>query len=139
MGRFLWRETEAVIGALMEVHRCLGPGLLESAYESCVCAELAARGIPFERQRPLTLEYKGTAVDCDYRLDLVANGILIELKAVERLLPVHAAQVLTYLRLARLQVGLLVNFNAIPLRAGLRRLTVEPLQNSPSPHLPVSL
>jgi GxxExxY protein len=124
--RFYWEETEAVIGALMEVHRCLGPGLLESAYEACVCAELTARGIAFERQRPVTVEYKGVAIDCDYRVDLIANGILIELKVVERLLPVHAAQVITYLRLARLRVGLLVNFNSIQLRAGLRRLTVDP-------------
>jgi GxxExxY protein len=116
--------TQAVIGALIEVHRALGPGLLESAYEACLCAELSVRGIPCQRQRPLPIEYKGVRVDCGYRLDLVVgDGILVELKAVEQLLPIHEAQVVTYLRLARLPVGLLVNFNAIMLRNGLRRLT----------------
>ena len=118
--------TEAVIGALIEVHRSLGPGLLESAYEACVCAELSDRGLPFERQRPLPIEYKGVRLECGYRLDLVVgDGILVELKVVERLLPIHVAQVVTYLRLARLAVGLLVNFNSIVLRNGLRRLTPE--------------
>lgn len=105
-----------VIGALIEVHRCLGPGLLESAYEACLCAELSERRIPFERQRPVAVRYKGVLVECGYRLDLVVGeGILVELKAVERLLPIHEAQVITYLRLARLSVGLLVNFNSIRL------------------------
>jgi GxxExxY protein len=116
--------TEAVIGALIEVHRALGPGLLESAYETCLCAELSDRGVPFLRQQPLPIEYKGVRIDCSYRLDLVVgDSILVELKAVERLLPIHEAQVVTYLRLARLPVGLLVNFNSIVLRDGLRRLT----------------
>ena len=85
----------------IEVHRHLGPGLLESAYEACVCAELSERGLKFERQRPLAINYKGAHLDCGYRLDLVVqDSILLELKAVERLLPIHEAQVITYLRLA---------------------------------------
>ena len=130
--------TEQVIGALIEVHRCLGPGLLESAYEACVCAELSDRGIRFERQRPIPISYKGTLLDCGYRLDLVVgDGILIELKAVERLLPIHQAQVVTYLRLARLPVGLLVNFNSVVLRTSLRRLTPEHPKTFRSSALPV--
>ena len=116
--------TEAVIGALIEVHRTLGPGLLESAYEACVCAEFSLRGLRFARQRPLAVDYKGLRVDCGYRLDIVVDErILVELKTVERLLPIHEAQVVTYLRLARLPLGLLVNFNVIVLKTALRRLT----------------
>jgi GxxExxY protein len=118
--------TETVIGALIEVHRTLGPGLLESAYEACLCAELSLRGIRFDRQRALGLHYKGLHVDCGYRLDLVIEDeILLELKTVERLLPIHEAQVVTYLRLGKLPVGLLVNFNVCVLKTGLRRLTPE--------------
>ena len=118
--------TEGVIGALIEVHRRLGPGLLESAYEACLCAELSLRGMRFERQQPLGVDYKGVHVDCGYRLDLVVERrILLGLKTVERLLPIHEAQVVTYLRLARLPVGLLVNFNVLTLKSGLRRLTPE--------------
>jgi GxxExxY protein len=136
-GRF-WDGTEAVIGAFIEVHRHLGPGLLESAYEACLCAELAARGLAFERQRPLAIEYKGVSVACGYRLDLVVDGsILVELKAVDHLLPIHEAQVITYLRLARLSVGLLVNFNAAVLRRGLRRLTPDHPKFFRSSALPV--
>ena len=127
--------TEQVIGALIEVHRCLGPGLLESAYEACVCAELSDRGIRFERQRPIPISYKGKHLDCGYRLDLVVgDGIL---KAVERLLPIHEAQVVTYMRLARLPVGLLVNFNSVVLRTSLRRLTREHPKTFRSSALPV--
>jgi len=123
IGRFEDR-TDEVIGALIEVHRHLGPGLLESAYEACVCAELCERGLKFERQRSLTVNYKGVHLDCGYRLDLVVeDNILLELKAVERLLPIHEAQVITYLRLSQLPVGLLVNSNATVLRNALRRLT----------------
>ncbi len=127
-----------MIGALIEVHRHLGPGLMESAYEACVCAELSERALHFERQRPLPVVYKGVHLDCGYRLDLVVgNCILIELKAVERLLPIHEAQVITYLRLARLPVGLLVNFNEVGLRNGLRRLTSDHPKSSRSSALPV--
>ena len=119
--------TPRIIGALIEVHRALGPGLLESAYESCVCAELAARGLRFTRQQPLRIAYKGVVVDCAYRLDLVIESqVLVELKAVDELLPLHNAQVITYLRLAALPIGLLVNFNVPYLRQGLRRLTPSP-------------
>jgi GxxExxY protein len=130
--------TEAVIGALIEVHRHLGPGLMESAYEACVCAELAERGIELERQRALPIRYKGVHLDCGYRLDLVVRRhILLELKAVERLLPIHEAQVITYLRLSQLPVALLVNFNVTVLRNGLRRLTPDHPKSFRSSVLPV--
>ena len=116
--------TDSVIAAMIEVHLCLGPGLLESAYEACLGAELTLRKIRFERQRSLAINYKGVRVDCGYRIDLVVEEtILVELKTVERLLAVHEAQVITYLRLSGLSVGLLVNFNSGMLRNGLRRLT----------------
>lgn len=126
-------ETHAIIGALLDVHRALGPGLLESAYEACLCEELKQRGLRFERQRPLAFPYKGITIDCGYRLDVVVEGkVLIELKAVESLLPVHQAQVITYLRLADLRVGLLVNMNVRRLSEGLRRLTPNPPALLPS-------
>ena len=116
--------SDTVIGACIEVHRELGPGLLESTYESCLCHELALRGIPFRRQVPVPLSYKGLSVDCAYRMDLVVDAqILVELKVVVRLLPVHESQALTYLRLTGLRTALLVNFNVPVLRLGLRRLT----------------
>ncbi|HRQ66592.1 MAG TPA: GxxExxY protein [Xanthomonadaceae bacterium] len=118
--------TELVIGAAIEVHRELGPGLLESTYEACLGVELAARGLAFERQKTLPLVYKGHPVDCGYRLDLlVEDCVAVELKAVEALLPIHEAQLLTYLRLARLNVGLLINFNVKLLKNGVRRLVHE--------------
>lgn len=114
---------EQVIGGLIEVHRALGPGLLESAYESCVARELSLRGIPFERQRSLPLEYKGLNLDCGYRVDfIVADALVLEIKAVSALLPVHTAQVITYLRLTGIETALLANFNVGLLRNGLRRL-----------------
>jgi GxxExxY protein len=98
--------------------------MVAGPYEACVCAELSERGLKFERQRPLAINYKGVHLDCGYRLDLVVEDcILLELKSVESLLPIHEAQVITYLRLSRLPVGLLVNVNAIVLRNALRRLT----------------
>jgi GxxExxY protein len=114
--------TKAIIGAAIEVHRALGPGLLESAYEECLCRELSLRGIPFERQRPLPVEYKGLRLDCGYRLDLlVADTVVVEIKAVESLLPIHEAQLLTYLKLGGWKVGLLINFNVPVLKRGIRR------------------
>jgi GxxExxY protein len=114
--------TKTVIGAAIEVHRALGPGLLESAYEECLCEELRLRGIPFERQKPLPVTYKGKQLDCGYRLDLVvANAVVLELKAIEAFAPIHDAQLLTYLRLGGWQVGLLINFNVPVLRDGIRR------------------
>src|SRR6266550_6217782 len=117
--------TEQIIGACIEVHRLLGPGLLESAYQQCLCRELALREIPFRRQVPLPVEYKGTVLDCGYRIDVVAQNVVVELKAVDHLQPVHLAQVLTYLKLGGYPTGLLVNFNVAVLKRGLRRLARE--------------
>ena len=104
--------TQRVIGAAIEVHRALGPGLLESAYEECLCHELHLRGISFERQLPLPIDYKSIKLDCGYRLDLVVENVLIlEIKCLERVLPVHEAQLLTYLKMTRKRVGLILNFN----------------------------
>ena len=119
--------TEGIIGACIEVHRHLGPGLLESVYEQCISHELVLRGLRFERQRPIPLVYKDVRLDCGFRADLVVEEcVLVELKTVEELLPVHSAQVHTYLRLAAIDVGLLVNFNVTALRRGLRRLNRHP-------------
>lgn len=121
--RILWDLSERVLGACIEVHRWLGPGLLESVYEACLCHELGLRRVAFERQRSLPVEYKGVQLECEYRLDLVIEKqLLVELKCVAELLPIHEAQVLTYLKLTGLQVGLLVNFNTPTLRQGVRRL-----------------
>ena len=115
-----------VIGLGIDVHRALGPGLLESVYEECLCHELRLAGIEFARQVPLPVTYKGVKLDCGYRLDvLVGTEIVLEVKAVDRLLPIHDAQVLTYLRLSGHKVGLLMNFNAITLKEGLRRLVLS--------------
>jgi GxxExxY protein len=103
--------TEQIIGAAIEVHRILGPGLLESAYEECLCRELSIRGIPFKRQVELPVEFKGVKLDCGYRIDiLVADIVVVELKTVERLMPVHDAQLLTYMKLSGKEVGLIFNF-----------------------------
>ena len=115
--------TGEIIGAAIEVHRKLGPGLLESAYEECLCHELSIRQIAFERQVALPVEYKGVRLDCGYRIDIVAeDAVLVELKAVEKLLPIHEAQLLTYLKLSGHQVGLLLNFNVPVLKDGLKRI-----------------
>ena len=114
--------TDAIIGVAMEVHRALGPGLLESTYEMCLCRELAIRGIPFERQVPIPVEYKGVKLDCGYRADIVVDGtILREIKAIDSLLPIHDAQLLSYLKLGGWKIGLLINFNVELLKSGLRR------------------
>ena len=114
--------TENVIGAAIDVHKVLGPGLLESAYEECLCHELKLRGIRFKRQLQLPLRYKGIELDVGYRLDIyVENSVLIELKSVEKLTPIHDAQLLTYLKLLNCRAGLLINFNVPVLRQGLRR------------------
>jgi GxxExxY protein len=129
--------SDEVIGALIEVHRALGPGLLESTYESCLVLELGLRGLRFERQKEVPVRYKDWLVDCGYRLDLlVENRIVLELKSVERLLPIHTAQLLTYMKLSGHSVGLLVNFNVPTLKDGLRRLWTPIPPFSPSP-LPV--
>ena len=115
--------TSKIIGAAIEVHKSLGPGLLESAYEECLCYELDARKISYERQKSLPVVYKGVRLDCGYRLDIVvANKVIIEIKACDSLQPIHEAQLLTYLRLAGIKVGLLMNFNVPVLKEGIRRM-----------------
>ncbi len=114
-----------VIGLAIDVHRHLGPGLLESAYEECLCFELAQTGIAYRRQVPLPIVYKDIRLDCGYRMDVVVeNRLIIEIKAVERVAPLHEAQILTYLRLSGLRVGLLMNFNTVVLKDGIRRLVL---------------
>jgi GxxExxY protein len=114
--------TREVIGAAIEVHRQLGPGLLESSYRECLCRELVLRRIPFEREKPLPLEYKGIHLGCGYRLDLLVAGcVVVEVKSVEALAPIHDAQLLTYLRIGGWRLGLLINFNVAVLRSGIHR------------------
>jgi GxxExxY protein len=114
--------TETVIGAAIEVHRAIGPGLLESAYVQCLCFELSLRQIPFAREVSLPVMYKGLRLDCGYRVDLVvADTVVVEIKAVERLAPVHEAQLLTYLRLGGWKAALMINFNVPLLREGIVR------------------
>jgi GxxExxY protein len=116
-----------VIGAAIEVHRHLGPGLLETAYEECLCHELGVRDIAFARQVALPVVYKDMRLDCGYRMDLVVdNRLVVELKSIERLLPVHDAQLLTYMRLSNLPAGILMNFNNSVLKNGLRRMNLAP-------------
>jgi GxxExxY protein len=104
--------TQEIIAAAIAVHKALGPGLLESAYESCLEVELVARGLVVERQKPLPIAYAGAALNCAYRMDFMVNGhVIVEIKSVERIMPVHEAQMLSYLRLADKRVGLLINFN----------------------------
>jgi GxxExxY protein len=115
-------RTSPVIGAAIEVHRQLGPGLLESAYEECLCYELRMREVQFRRQVDLPVLYKGLKLDCGYKIDLIVEDqVVLELKAIEKLLPVHEAQLLTYLRLANKRVGLLINFNVPLLTQGIVR------------------
>ncbi|HXM21889.1 MAG TPA: GxxExxY protein [Terriglobales bacterium] len=114
--------TEAIIGAAIEVHRELGPGLLESAYEECFCHELHLRDLTFRRQVELPVAYKGLKLDCGYRLDVVVeDAVIVELKSIEQISPIHQAQLLTYLRLAGKKVGLLINFNVAVLKNGIVR------------------
>jgi GxxExxY protein len=118
--------TEKIIGAAIEVHKTIGPGLLESAYEECLAHEMRIRGLHFERQVPLPVVYKGVTLDCGYRLDfLVERAVVVELKAVESLQPIHEAQVLTYLTLGGWTVGLLINFNVPVLRDGIKRVVLN--------------
>ena len=118
--------SDQIIGAAIEVHRSLGPGLLESAYEQCLAHELALRGIPFKTQVPLPVRYKEVNLDCGYRLDfLVGETTIVELKAVESLLPLHEAQLITYLKLSKLPVGLLMNFNVRLMKNGIKRMVLN--------------
>jgi GxxExxY protein len=106
--------TETIIGSAIEVHKVLGPGLLESAYEECLCHELASKNIPFERQKPLPIKYKNILLDCGYRLDLlVSESVVVEIKTVESVLPIHKAQLLTYLKLGKWEVGLLITTQSV--------------------------
>jgi GxxExxY protein len=117
--------TDRVIGLAIDVHRALGPGLLESAYEECLCYDLKEAGLAFDRQLSLPVIYKSVKLDCAYRLDVVVeHKLLLEVKAVEKLLPIHEAQLLTYLRLSRLSTGLLLNFNATLLKDGIKRFVL---------------
>ena len=119
--------TEPIIGAALEVHRHLGPGLLESVYEECLCHELSLRKIPFRRQVQSRMHYKGLQLPDGHRIDLLAvDTVVVELKAVEALLPVHKAQTLSYLRLGNWPVGLLINFNEAALINGIRRVVFDP-------------
>ena len=114
--------TGEVIGAAIEVHRILGPGLLESIYEECLCIEFDKRKIPYQRQKEIPIEYKGTKLDSAHRLDIiVSNNLIVELKACDSIQPVHEAQVLTYLKLTGIKVGLLINFNVPLLKEGIKR------------------
>ena len=120
--------TGDIIGAAIEVHRHLGPGLLESTYQACLCQELILRHIPFEKQLALPVIYKGLHLDVGYRIDvLVENQIIVELKSVEALAPIHSAQLLTYLRLTNRRIGLLINFNVVVLKDGVKRLINDPV------------
>ena len=118
--------SREIIGAAIEVHKSLGPGLLEIRLtKSCLCQELKLRGIPFQRQVSLGLEYKGIILEDVYRMDIVVDGLVIlELKSVERLEPIHDAQLLTYLRLSRIWLGLLINFNVPVLKQGIKRFVL---------------
>jgi len=117
--------SDEVIGALIRVHSALGPGLMESTYEACVCRELELSGIGFRRQVRLPINYRGLEVDCAYQMDLVIDRMIVELKSVNELQTIHAAQILTYMKLAQLPIGLLVNFNVASLRNGIRRFDLK--------------
>lgn len=118
--------TGRIIDAAMKVHSALGPGLLEGAYEACLRHELISRGLEVKSQLSLPVEYDGTLIDAGYRLDLlVDNSVIVELKAVEKLAAIHEAQLLTYLKLSRKKVGLLLNFNVVHMKDGIRRLVIN--------------
>jgi len=117
--------SNKVIGCAIEVHRDLGPGLLESTYEQCLAHELKIEGMPFKLQYPLPVEYKGIKLDCGYRIDLlVANILIVELKSVENVLPIHQAQLLTYMKLSGIKIGLLMNFNVKYMKDGIKRMVL---------------
>lgn len=115
--------TEKIIGSAIAVHKALGPGLPESAYEECLCFELSEAGLEFKRQVALPVVYKGVKLDCGYRMDVVVEeSVIIEIKAVERIVPVHEAQLLSYLKLTGIKVGLLLNFHVPVLKSGIKRI-----------------
>jgi GxxExxY protein len=118
--------SKLIIGAAIEVHKSLGPGLLESVYEECCAHEYVLRHLPFERQKPIPVVYKGVRLDCGFRIDfLIGELVVVELKAVERVLPVHEAQVITYLKLTGCKLGLLLNFNVSKMRDGIQRIVLN--------------
>jgi GxxExxY protein len=118
--------SEAVIGAAIDVHKALGPGLLESAYEACLAYELRQRGLKVEQQKELPLKYRDVQLDCGYRLDLlVQECVIVEVKAIEALLPLHQAQLMSYLRLTNCHLGLIINFNVTQLTRGVKRVVNE--------------
>jgi len=132
------RITDKIIGAAIEVHRVLGPGLLESAYEECLCYELSLRELKFKRQVPLPVAYKGIKLACGYKMDLLVDDlVVVELKTVEGLLQVHSAQLLSYLRLSGKPVGLLINFNSPTIKSGLKRIVNNFSETSASRRLGV--
>ena len=113
--------SNKVIGCAIEVHKSLGPGLLESAYQQCLCHELKLNQINFQQEKPLPVNYKGCQLDCGYRIDiLIENEIILELKSIERLQPIHEAQILSYMKLANIKQGFLINFNVTLLKDGLK-------------------
>ena len=114
--------THHIVGAAIDVHRELGPGLLENVYEECLCPELNTRGIPFERHKPIPVVYRGVKLDCGYRADIVVgNRVIVEIKAIAAIAPIHDAVMLTYLRLSGCKIGLLINFHSPALKDGVRR------------------
>ncbi|MHB1414544.1 MAG: GxxExxY protein [Chloroflexota bacterium] len=123
--RSLNQLTEAIIGAAIDVHRELGPGLLESTYEACLTYELRQRGLRVEQQKALPVVYREMRLECGYRVDLIVEGlVIVEIKAVDALAPIHQAQLLSYLKLSGCRVGLLINFNTRMLKEGIRRLVL---------------
>ena len=114
-----------MIGCAIEVHRNLGPGLLESTYRQCLACELSYAGMAFQMELPVPVQYKNLFLDCGYRIDLVVSGdLIVEIKSVETLLPIHQAQTLTYMRLAKIPIGLLINFNVTKLQNGIKRFVI---------------
>ena len=118
--------SKRIIGIAIEVHKVLGPGLLESSYEECLCHELHLQNVSFTRQQPLPIKYKGITLDCGYKLDVVVEGsIVLELKSCEKIKSIHKAQLLTYLKLAGLNLGFLLNFNSVVMRHGIVRMVYQ--------------
>ena len=117
--------TGRVIGCAVEVHKALGPGLLESVYEKCLAVELANKGIKYETEKEINVEYKGKNIDCGFRADFVIEGeLIVELKAADKVLPIHEAQLLTYMKIANIKTGLLINFNVVLLKDGIKRFVL---------------
>jgi GxxExxY protein len=125
-------RTREIIGAAIDVHNAIGPGLLESAYQACLAHELSARGISFVRELAMPVAYKGVSVDCGYRLDFLVEDSVLEIKSITAINPIHVAQVLTYMKLGGWNLGLIINFNVISLNRGIRRLALSSSPSSPS-------